>query len=150
MKKEICECGYREEVHPIHISGKKVQEKGEIFLDWICQEFKPKKEICECGHVKSEHRNGEVFHIVGNAGVRISKCKKFKAKNHSPLVHKLEDKEPEESGSRIESGSDNHGSEKEFKDFLVKPNKPCPRCGEIATQSPCQNCGLSEPPRPIK
>ena len=36
-------------------------------------------EICaNCGHVESEHRNGEVFHIVGNAGVRISKCKKFK------------------------------------------------------------------------
>ena len=57
---------------------------------------KPKNQTCKCGHVKKEHRNGEVFHIVGNVGVRISKCKKFETqlvpkekitvgtKNHSP------------------------------------------------------------------
>ncbi len=35
------ECGYVENLHPIFISGRKVQEKGEIFLNWLCEEFKP-------------------------------------------------------------------------------------------------------------
>ena len=39
-----------------------------------------KEEICaNCGH--AEHRNGQVYHVVGNAGARISKCKKFKPAN---------------------------------------------------------------------
>ena len=38
-------------------------------------------QICKnCGHEKKEHRKGEVFHVVGNVGVRIIKCKKFEAK----------------------------------------------------------------------
>jgi len=34
-------CGYYEIFHPIYISGRKVQERGQIFLDWLCEEFKP-------------------------------------------------------------------------------------------------------------
>jgi len=44
MKKEdknCANCGYSKAMHPIFISGRKVQEKGEIFLDWVCKEFVP-------------------------------------------------------------------------------------------------------------
>ncbi len=34
--------------------------------------------VCvNCGHLKIEHHKGNVYHVVPNAGVRISKCKKF-------------------------------------------------------------------------
>ncbi len=57
---KICKCGYLEKVHPIYISGGKVQEKGEIFLDWICEKFDSQdKVIAQQGTIKKVHAHSQ-------------------------------------------------------------------------------------------
>ena len=96
MKQEICKCGKIEgNSWSLHRQECKKFEAQKLVPPKRTPK-KPKNQTCKCGHVKKEHRNGEVFHIVGNVGVRISKCKKFETqlvpkekitvgtKNHSP------------------------------------------------------------------
>ncbi len=92
MTSEKCaNCGYREVYHPIHISGKKVQETGEIFLDWLCEKFIPQKE--GCGKLFSTKLKGFIpgtIYFCGNKRngkvMLCDKCKKFIPQNQDPII----------------------------------------------------------------
>ncbi len=105
----------------------------------------PSGESCECGHEKEEHR---AFGDSCGCLVKKCPCEKFKAKmvgvsispgkyiidnegttmeikkpqNHSPLVHKLEDKEPADVNvsndvNLVSSGSDNQSLSHKIKEL---------------------------------